>query len=233
MNKNKVFSPLLVVMLTLSGCTSWVNQHKYQKFAKLSQLFTDPKTITQDNEQSIFDSFHAIQSAKTQLLHKSNFNQKEAVFYTNIANLHAAYAEYLSKQNCPALSQIQSQQAEQAYLKLLQTNSGEHDNLLYNLALFYAHQSTFERDNPHSTLKINNLKQAQHYANLLQEQNSPTLKYRQVYYDILSELQMTFSKENIEPAQQLEIAKILQEPLNDYLEHYEEVYEGGNFLVLV
>lgn len=65
------------------------------------------------------------------------------------------------------------------------------------------------------------------------EQDSSTPKNRRAYYDILSELQITFSQENIEPSQQLKIAQILQKPLNEYLEYSEEVYEGGNFIVLV
>ena len=233
MKNNNIIGSILILTLSLSGCTSWINQHKYQKFAQLSQQFINPQTITLNNEQKVLDGFQSVHAQMIQLSHKKNFNQKEAAFYTNSANLHAAYAEYLSQQGCPALSQIQSNQAEQSYLRLLEANSSDYNNLLYNLAIFYARQSTFERDDPHSKLSINDLKKARHYATLLYEQDSSTPKNRRAYYDILSELQITFSQENIEPSQQLKIAQILQEPLNEYLEDSEEVYEGGNFIVLV
>ena len=233
MKNNNIIGSILGLTLALSGCTSWINQHKYQKFEQLSHQFTNPQNITQDHEQSIVDGFQSVHEQLDQLSRKTSFNQVESIFYTNIANLHAAYAEYLSQQNCPVLSQIQSDQAEQAYLKLLQLDQYDLDNIYYNLAIFYARQSTFERDDPDSKLSINYLKKAQRYATIIYNKDSSVPKNWQVYYDVLSELQVKFSQENIEVAQQLDIAKILQKPLNEYLESSEEVHDGGNFIVLV
>lgn len=80
MKNNNIIGSILILTLSLSGCTSWINQHKYQKFAQLSQQFINPQTITLNNEQKVLDGFQSVHSQMIQLSHKKSFQSKRSCF---------------------------------------------------------------------------------------------------------------------------------------------------------
>lgn len=169
--------------------------------------------------QDLDPDFSLLDPSKQRTIHQS-------------AILQSVYGEYLLQQHCPLLAKSYNAQAEKLYLKLLGIHPDDR-YLRYNLGIHYARNSVYFRKNQDSTPRLALLNSAERIQKKLFEQYPKNDNYQTQYYAVLSDKLDLLLERDSQPQEQLQIIHVLKTPLFQMLNHSNQRYDSGNFLILV